>query len=117
MHGLELTVTPRARLDLLRRGYNPDFGARPMARLLNVVCNIEVSKKLKRDEIRSPRADRTLRDYIREVKEGKRAYDPQSVQRRVMSTARIQVPYKGIAVDYDGGEFLYLPQGRERGSH
>jgi hypothetical protein len=117
MHGLELTVTPRARLELLRRGYNPEFGARPMARLLNVVCNIEVSKKLKRDEIRSPRADRTLRDYIREVKEGKRAYDPQSVQRRVMSTARIQVPYKGIAVDYDGGEFLYLPQGRERGSH
>ncbi|HKY31788.1 MAG TPA: AAA family ATPase [Candidatus Polarisedimenticolia bacterium] len=117
MHGLELTVTPRARKELLRRGYNPEFGARPMARLLNVVCNIEVSKKLKRDEIRSPRADRTLREYIREVKEGKRAYDPLSVQRRVMSTARIQVPYKGIAVDYDGGEFLYLPQGRERGSH
>ena len=117
MHGLELTVTPRARVELLRRGYSPEFGARPMARLLNVVCNIEVSKKLKRDEIRSPRADRTLREYIREVKEGKRAYDPQSVQRRVMSTARIQVPYKGIAVDYDGGEFLYLPQGRERGSH
>ncbi len=117
MHGMELTVTPRARGELLHRGYNPEFGARPMARLLNIVCNIEVSKKLKRDEIRSPRADRTLRDYIREVKEGKRAYDPLSVQRRVMSTARIQVPYKGIAVDFDGGEFLYLPQGRERGSH
>jgi len=117
IHGLELTVTPRARQELIRRGYNPEFGARPMARLLNVVCNIEVSKRLKRDEVRSPRADRTLREYIREVKEGKRAYDPLSVQRRVMGTARIQVPYRGIAVDFDGGQFLYLPQGQERGSH
>lgn len=117
MHGLELTVTPRARLELIQRGYNIEFGARPMARLLNLICNIEVSKKLKRDENRSPRADRTLREYIREVKEGKRAYDPLSMQRRVIGTARIQVPYKGIAVDYDGGEFLYLPQGREIGSH
>ena len=88
-----------------------------MARLLNIVLNIEVSKKLKRDEIRSRVADQTLRDYIREVKEGKRAYDPLSMQRRVMSTARIQVPYKGIAVDFDGGQFNYLPQGKEHGSH
>ena len=117
MHGLELTVTPLARVELIRRGYNPEFGARPLARLLNVVCNIEVSKKLKRDEVRSVRADRSLRDYIREVKEGKRAYDAVSVQRRVMGTARIQVPYRGIAVDFTGGEFLYLPQGQERGSH
>lgn len=117
MHSLELTVTPMARAELLHRGYNPEFGARPMARLLNVVCNIEVSKKLKRDEVRSVRADRTLREYIREVKEGKRAYDAVSVQRRVMGTARIQVPYRGIAVDFDGKDFLYLPQGKERGSH
>src|SRR5262249_54222120 len=73
MHNLELTVTPRARLELIHRGYNPEYGARPMARLLNILCNIEVSKKLKRDEVRSVRADRTLREYIREVKEGKRA--------------------------------------------
>lgn len=117
MHGVDVTVTPRAREELIRRGYNPDYGARPMARLLNIVCNIEVSKKLKRDEVRSQRADRSLREYIREVKEGKRAYDAMSVQRRVMGSARIQVPYKGIAVDFDGGEFLYLPQGQERGSH
>lgn len=117
MHGLEVTVTPRARLELIRQGYNPEFGARPMARLLNAVCNIEVSKKLKRDEVRSSRSDRSLREYIREVKEGKRAYDALLVQRRVMSSARIQVPYKGIAVDYDGDQFLYLPQGAERGTH
>ncbi|HEY3176406.1 MAG TPA: AAA family ATPase [Candidatus Polarisedimenticolia bacterium] len=117
MHGLEVTVTPRARHELIRRGYNPEFGARPMARLLNIVCNIEVSKKLKRDEVRSQRSDRSLRDYIREVKEGKRAYDALLVQRRVMGQARIQVPYKGIAVDYDGDIFLYLPQGQERGTH
>jgi len=117
MHDIELTVTPSARAELIERGYNVEFGARPMARLLNVVCNIEVSKKLKRDEVRSTRTDRSLRDYIREVKEGKRAYDAVSVQRRVMGTARIQVPYRGIAVDLVGGEFVYLPQGQERGSH
>jgi len=117
MHGLELTATPAARDELICRGFNPEFGARPMARLLNVICNIEVSKKLKRDDARSMRADRSLREYIREVKEGKRAYDAVSVQRRVMGTARLQVPYRGIAVDYDGGEFVYLPQGRERGTH
>jgi hypothetical protein len=117
MHGLELTVTPRAREELIRRGYNPEFGARPMARLLNLVCNIEVSKKLRRDDGRSTMADRTLRDYIREVKEGKRAYDPVAMQRRVVNTARMQVPYTGIAIDFDGGAFLYLPQGKERGSH
>jgi len=117
MHDLELTVTPRARAELIERGYNVEFGARPMARLLNVVCNIEVSKKLKRDEVRSARTDRSLRDYIREVKEGKRAYDAVSVQRRVMGTARIQVPYRGIAVDVVEGDFVYLPQGQERGSH
>jgi ATP-dependent Clp protease ATP-binding subunit ClpA len=117
MHGIELTATPAARDELICRGYNPEFGARPMARLLNVVCNIEVSKKLKRDDARSSRADRSLREYIREVKEGKRAYDAVSVQRRVMGTARLQVPYAGIAVDFDGKEFIYLPQGRERGTH
>jgi len=117
MHGLELTVTPRARVELIRLGYSPEFGARPMGRLLNTVCNIEVSKKLRRDDGRSTMADRTLRDYIREVKEGKRAYDPVAMQRRVVSTARMQVPYTGVAIDFDGGEFLYLPQGKERGSH
>ena len=115
MHSIELTVTPRARRELIRRGYNPEFGARPLARLLNSTCNIEVSKKLKRDEKRSQRADRHLREYIKEVKEGRRAYDAVSMQRRVMGSARVQVPYHGIAVDFDG-EFMYLPQGQERGT-
>ncbi len=117
MHGLELTVTPRARVELIRQGYHPEFGARPMARLLNVVCNIEVSKKLRRDDSRSTMADKTLRDYIREVKEGKRAYDPHAMQRRVMTTARLQVPYRGVAIDFDENGFTYLPMGKERGSH
>jgi len=117
MHGLELTATPRAKKELIRRGYSQEFGARPMGRLLNLVCNIEVSKKLRRDDGRSTMADRTLRDYIREVKEGKRAYDPVAMQRRVVNTARMQVPYSGVAIDFDGGGFLYLPQGKERGSH
>ncbi len=116
MHDMELTVTPRARQELIRRGYSPEFGARPMARLLNVICNIEVSKRLKRDEKRSQHSDRNLRDYIRELKDGRRAYDAVSVQRRVMGSARLQVPYHGIAVDFDGS-FRYMPQGRERGSH
>jgi hypothetical protein len=74
-----------------------------------------VSKKIKRDEKRSQRADRHLRDYIKEVKEGRRAYDAVSMQRRVMGSARVQVPYRGIAVDFDG-QFIYLPQGTERGT-
>lgn len=114
MQNLKLTVTSRARAELIRRGYSHEFGARPMARLLNIVCNIEVSKKLKRDGSYQRRDSYRIREYIRDVREGKHEYDVFSLGASVLRAVRSNVPYDGITVDFDGTEFRYHEERQQR---
>ncbi|HXI03970.1 MAG TPA: AAA family ATPase, partial [Candidatus Saccharimonadales bacterium] len=109
VQGINLQVTPRGRQELIRKGYSPEFGARPLGRVINQVCNVEISKRLKRDERRSPRETGDLLLYLREVRDGKRALDPSAVD-QILAQARAQVPYDTLEVDFDHGEFVYEPQ-------
>lgn len=108
VQGITLIVTPRAREELIRAGYDPEFGARPLARMINQVCNVEVSKRLKRDEVRSPRETQDLLGYLREVRDGKRALDPAAVN-QILEQTRAMVPYDTLEIDWRDGEFVYEP--------
>jgi ATP-dependent Clp protease ATP-binding subunit ClpC len=49
-NGLEVTLTEEARQWLAEKGYNPDFGARPLARALQKFIESPLSKKLLQGE-------------------------------------------------------------------
>ncbi len=105
---IDLRVTRRAKERMIRQGYSPEFGARPLARLVNLICNIEVSKRLKRDEGRDQRETWDLLSYIREAREGKRALDPSALE-RVLEEARAHVDYDALQIGWDGRGFTYKP--------
>jgi ATP-dependent Clp protease ATP-binding subunit ClpA len=105
--GLDLSVTPAARLELLRLGYSHDYGARNLAKVLNRHANIEVSKALKRDENRQYADVSEVVAVLRDMREGRVAIDLDEVHREVERVSRIQVPYGRVAVDFREGEFAY----------
>jgi hypothetical protein len=105
---LEIRVTERARRELMTLGYNRDFGARNLAKVLNRWVNIEVSKVLKRDEDRRPGDVTPALQLIREMREGKRPFDADEVHATVEDCSRIRVPYSRLTIDARDDEFLYL---------
>jgi ClpA/ClpB-like protein len=107
---LALELTPRARLEMIRQGYSPEYGARPLSRLINQVCNVEVSKRLKKDERRDPQETGELLSYLREAREGARAFDP-SAAGRIFDHARAHVAYGALEIDWNGRAFTYSPRG------
>ena len=60
MHGLRLVLDPSARGELIRRGFSPTYGARHLASTLENVCNVEIAKKVRRDD-RGAGGDRAVR--------------------------------------------------------
>jgi hypothetical protein len=108
VQGVTLHLTARARSELIRQGYNPEYGARPLARVINRVCNVEVSKRLKKDERRNERETEGLLAYLREAREGNRALDPAAIG-RVMGEARAHVGYASLQIDFKDGVFTYTP--------
>jgi len=111
VQGISIALSPSARSELIRQGYSPEYGARPLARLINGVCNIEVSKRLKGDESRGRRETGDLLGYLREAREGKRALDPSAIG-RVLDEARVHVDYSTLSIDWDGAAFTYAPARR-----
>jgi ATP-dependent Clp protease ATP-binding subunit ClpA len=105
---MDLRVTRRAKDVMIHQGYNPEFGARPLARLINLICNVQVSKRLKRDEGRDRRETWDILSYIREAREGKRALDPSALE-RVLEEARVHVDYDALQIGWDGRAFTYKP--------
>jgi ATP-dependent Clp protease ATP-binding subunit ClpA len=111
VQGISLVLTDEAREEMISRGYNPEYGARPLARLINAVANVEVSKRLKRDERGRGRETADLLSWLREAREGKRALDPSALG-RVMDQARVNVTYSALEIGWDGKEFTYTPAPR-----
>jgi hypothetical protein len=97
---ITLKVTRRARAEMIQ-----------LARLINQVCNVEVSKRLKRDEGRDGRETNHLLDYLREARDGKRALDPATLD-RVLEEARAHVDYNTLQIGWSGSDFTYKPLGR-----
>jgi len=107
IHGLRLEVSARAREELIERGYSDDYGARYLANTLQRHCNVEVSKKLKRDEKSTDRNVRPILEYLREVRAGRRIYREHDAERLVHAQARVRVPYRRLRIDFRDGEFVY----------
>ena len=113
MHRLELQLTSAARAKLIDRGFSPDFGARHLGATLERVCNVEVAKKLRRDDARSPADRGALVDWLREIRSGQRAFDLDEVKQRVLGATRTRLPYDTVRVDFRDGEFFYDGLGGE----
>jgi MoxR-like ATPase len=109
VHGLGIEVDPAARDELIRRGFSAIFGARHLAATLESVCNVEIAKKIRGDD-RRPEADRSaVVAWLREMREGARAFDPDDVKSRVLDLARARLSYDTLRIVYADGEFRYEP--------
>jgi ATP-dependent Clp protease ATP-binding subunit ClpA len=115
IHGLALELGPRAREELLRRGFSPAFGARHMASSLEAICNVEVSKKVRKDDRRGPEHRGALLAWLREVREGGRSFEPGEVRRRVLDEVRASLDYDLLSIGFENGSFTYRPGRRKRG--
>ena len=107
MHGLEVLVTPAARSALISRGYSYQFGARHLTSVVDRYCNVEVARKLLRDEQPHRRIHSELLTWLREIRSGERAFNVAEVRGRVMDETRARLPYRRIEVDVEGEEFIY----------
>jgi ATP-dependent Clp protease ATP-binding subunit ClpC len=67
-NGLEVELTPEAREWLAEKGYNPDFGARPLTRILQKYLESPLSKKLLGGEFK--KGDVVIVDVNEEDEEG-----------------------------------------------
>ena len=107
--GISLEVAPSAKEELLRRGFSREFGARRLASALESVCNVEISKILRRDD-RSSTEDRApLIAWLREIRAGSRPFDPEEVRRRVNEAMAARLDYNVLRIDWSDGAFSYLP--------
>ncbi|HEX5045209.1 MAG TPA: AAA family ATPase [Candidatus Polarisedimenticolaceae bacterium] len=110
VHGIEVRLTEAAEAELLRRGFSPEHGARHLAAVLESVCNVEIARRIHRDD-RGPARDReALLRWLRELRAGGRAFDPAELKARVLAEARARTGYSVIRVDHDGGGFSYTPE-------
>jgi hypothetical protein len=107
VHGLALEVTPEARAAIIERGYSHDYGARHLASVINTVANVEVARRLKRDDAGGDRMEKDVLDYLRQVRNKERAFDPREVRARVLGAARVRVPYSTVVVGFENGAFVY----------
>jgi ATP-dependent Clp protease ATP-binding subunit ClpA len=109
VHGLELTVTDDARAALISQGFSPEYGARHLGRVLNQVCNVGVSKKLRHDSVREKKdqESRGLLAYIQEARKEERITDLDMLHRKVMERTRAKVAYMQVVVDFANGSFHY----------
>jgi ATP-dependent Clp protease ATP-binding subunit ClpA len=112
LHGVRLVLDDSARDELIRRGFSIDFGARHLASTLEAICNVEIAKKIRRDDRGVEQAERGATiDWLREIRDGKRAYEAEEVRRRVMDLARAQLDYDRLRIVFRDGEFDYVPEG------
>ena len=103
-HAIDLDVSPEAREHLLALGYSKEFGARRLSAILERHCNVEVARKIRREELpRKPGNGETLA-WLREMRAGDRAFDEAEVRQRVFQEARARLPYTRLRLELvDGG--------------
>lgn len=111
MHGLRLELDDSAREEFVRRGFSPVYGARHLAAVLESVCNVEVARKIKRDD-RAGTVDRgALVAWLREIRDGSRPFDAREVRERVLDAARARLDYDALRIAYRDDAFEYEPVG------
>jgi hypothetical protein len=107
MHGLGLELAQSAREELILRGFSMDFGARHLTVVLEQVCNVEIAKKIRRDDrgCADDRAD--LIEWLRELRERSGSLDLEVVKRRVLEATRARTGYHAIRVVFENDTFEY----------
>ena len=107
-----LSVSDAARQALITQGFSHEYGARHLARVLNQVCNVGVSKKLRRDSVREAQdqESRGLLAYIQEARKEERITDLDMLHRKVMQRTRAKVGYLQVNVDYADGNYRYVTE-------
>ena len=110
VHGLGLELDESAREELLARGFSPLFGARHLAATLESVCNVELAKKIRRDDRRGATDRAALVAWLRDLRDGGRVFDANEVRRRVHGLVRADLAYDAVRIVFRDGAFAYLPK-------
>jgi len=108
-HGLTLELDRAAREELLRRGFSPIFGARHLAATLESVCNVGIARKIRSDDRREAGDRGDLVRWLREIRDGRRAFDAGEVRRRVTRETRAKLDYDTLRIVWANGRFGYEP--------
>jgi MoxR-like ATPase len=111
VHDLNIVLDTSARAELIRRGFSETFGARRLAATLESVCNVELAKKVRRDDRGAPRDRGSLVTWLRELRAGKRAFSAAEVRTRVLKTTRTRLGYDTVRIAFDGERFVYEGSG------
>lgn len=106
-HGIELEVTPAARVAILNRGFSLEYGARHLTSETDRVCNVEVSLRLQRGTGPMPDKTRRLIRRIRLARGGERPVDEGALRQEVQQHARLRHGPRRVTVDESGGRFVY----------
>jgi Cdc48 subfamily AAA family protein/ClpA/ClpB-like protein len=107
LHGLDIEVTPAARRKLIEMGFSENEGARHLAAVVQLHCNVGISRKIKRDEIPGDGGRTETIRFLREIRRGERAFETDSMERRVLLQTKVQVPYRRLIIDLSGEEIRY----------
>ncbi|MFQ5876788.1 MAG: AAA family ATPase [Acidobacteriota bacterium] len=106
-HGVDLSVTPAAREELVRRGFSEEYGARRLVGEVDRVCNVEVSLRLHSSAGPLTEAGRRLLSRIREARRGERAVDEAALLSEVAHRTRLGSRVRRVEVDAGSGGFVY----------
>ncbi len=116
MHGLALIVDPCAREELIRRGFSAIFGARHLAAVLESVCNVEVAKRIRKDDRGVPEETQATLAWLRDVRAGRRPFERDEVHRRVQALTRARLDYEALRIRWSAAGFSYEPERGDRPS-
>jgi hypothetical protein len=112
LHGLHIELTRSARDELIRRGFSATYGARHLASVLDAVCNVDIAKKIRDDDLGGSEDRASLIAWLREMRCGDRAFRPDEVKQRVLEQARARLDYDTLRIEFRHGRFEYVAERR-----
>lgn len=107
LHDLEIVLTASAREALLLEGFSPAHGARRLSAVIRQHCNVEVSRRIKKDDLSGSGERHDTIQYVRELRKGERAFERSAVEATVRNIARAVLPYRRLQIDHDGEAYRY----------
>lgn len=114
VHGLDVVLDPSAREELVSRGFSPLFGARHIASVLESVCNVEISKRIRRDDRRSRSGRDSVVAWLRGLRAEGDALDTEELRRRVHESVRADLDYAALRIVWTGSAFELRPEREPR---
>lgn len=114
VHGLDVVLDPSAREELVSRGFSPLFGARHITSVLESVCNVEISKRIRRDDRRSRSGRDSVVAWLRGLRAAGDALDAGELRRRVHESVRADLAYAALRIVWTGSAFELRPERESR---